>query len=354
MTLKRSIFFVVVFLLCFNIPSFSIARGSDIDSNPLFKITGMTKQSYSYGYIDKTGKVIISLKYREANDFSDERAVVMTHDLTKYGYIDKTGKMVIKQQFNNGAMDFSEGLAAVGINGKWGYIDKSGKFVIALQYLSAQSFHDGLAVVHHIDGKYKYIDKTGKVAIEINASMEFSDGMTSVGSTYKCGYADVTGKVIIPIKYSECQKFSEGLASVTINTPKISAKGFIDKTGKVVIEPKFNSTVPFSEGLSLVKYNENFQTKEGYVDKSGNIVIKLPPVRQAVSFSEGLAPILTKDKGWGYIDKTGSFVIQPQYVHAERFKNGLAHVSTGNLKNSASDRDAYIDKTGKEVWSRKF
>ena len=211
MTLKRSIFFVGVFLLCFNIPSFSIARGSDIDSNPLFKIAGITKQGYSLGYIDKSGKVIIPLKYREANDFSEDLAVVMTHDLTKYGYIDKTGKMVIKQQFNNGAMAFSEGLAAVGINGKWGYIDKS-----------------------------------------------------------------------------------------------------------------------------------------------GNIVIKLPPVRQAVSFSEGLAPILTKDKGWGYIDKTGGFVIQPQYVHAERFKNGLAHVSTGNLKGSGMDRDAYIDKTGKEVWSRKF
>ena len=353
MKLKRSIFLATVFLLCFDIMSFSIAQGSDIDLNPLFKIAGMTKQGYSLGYIDKTGKVIIPLKFREANDFSEELAVVMTHDNTKYGYIDKTGRMAIKQQFNNGAMAFSEGLAAVGINGKWGYIDKSGKFAIALQYQSAQSFHDGLAVVN-IDGKYKYIDKTGKVAIETNGSADFSDGMANVGSTYKCGYIDVTGKINISLKYSECQQFSEGLASVTINTPKISAKGFIDKKGNVVIEPKFSSTVPFSEGLSLVKYYENLQTKEGYVDKTGNTVIKLPPVSQAVSFSEGLAPILIKDKGWGYIDKTGGFVIQPQYVHAERFKNGLARVSTGNLKDSAMDRDAYIDKTGKEVWSTMF
>lgn len=46
----------------------------------------------------------------------------------KWGYIDKTGKMVIKPQFNC-ARSFSEGLARVWIDGKMGYINKTGKYI---------------------------------------------------------------------------------------------------------------------------------------------------------------------------------------------------------------------------------
>lgn len=45
-----------------------------------------------------------------------------------YGYIDRTGKVVIHPKFDE-ARDFSEGLARVEMNSKWGYIDKKGKFV---------------------------------------------------------------------------------------------------------------------------------------------------------------------------------------------------------------------------------
>jgi hypothetical protein len=47
----------------------------------------------------------------------------------KYGYIDKTGKIVIKPQFDK-AYDFSEGLASISLNGKWGFIDNTGKIAI--------------------------------------------------------------------------------------------------------------------------------------------------------------------------------------------------------------------------------
>ena len=46
----------------------------------------------------------------------------------KWGFIDKTGAMVILPQFGY-VSTFHEGLAAVAVGGKWGYIDKTGKFV---------------------------------------------------------------------------------------------------------------------------------------------------------------------------------------------------------------------------------
>ena len=51
----------------------------------------------------------------------------------KWGYMDKTGKVVIEPQFD-GVRLFSEGLANVWIGDKEGYIDKTGKIVINPQF----------------------------------------------------------------------------------------------------------------------------------------------------------------------------------------------------------------------------
>jgi hypothetical protein len=69
---------------------------------------------------------------------------------------------IIKPQFD--LVDhFSEGLAAVQINGNWEYIDKNGKTVVEPRSLSrAEDFHHGLANVVTKDSKWGYIDKTGK------------------------------------------------------------------------------------------------------------------------------------------------------------------------------------------------
>jgi hypothetical protein len=54
--------------------------------------------------------------------------------------------MIIEPQFEEAGI-FSEGLAAIEINGKWGYIDKSGKLVIEPQFTDAWNFSEGLAPV---------------------------------------------------------------------------------------------------------------------------------------------------------------------------------------------------------------
>ena len=105
----------------------------------------------------------------------------------KWGFIDKTGKVVIPPQFD-WTMEFSEGLAAVVIHtetrtpnpnsgedirttSKWGYIDPTGKMVIKPQFDCAGTFENGLAQVtiesdSWQDRKIGYIDKTGKYVWE--------------------------------------------------------------------------------------------------------------------------------------------------------------------------------------------
>ena len=71
------------------------------------------------GFINTSGKEIVSPKYTSAQDFSEGLAVVELNG--KYGFINTQGKEVIKPKYED-ALSFSEGLAAVKINGKWGYI----------------------------------------------------------------------------------------------------------------------------------------------------------------------------------------------------------------------------------------
>ena len=47
----------------------------------------------------------------------------------RYGYIDKSGKIVINPQFEQ-ASNFYEGLASVRMGNRWGYVDKNGKIVM--------------------------------------------------------------------------------------------------------------------------------------------------------------------------------------------------------------------------------
>ena len=70
---------------------------------------------------------------------------------SKYGFIDKSGKVVIEPQFDD-AGGFSEGLARVEKDGKWGFIDKSGKVVIEPQFDEVGDFSEGFGKVKK-DGK---------------------------------------------------------------------------------------------------------------------------------------------------------------------------------------------------------
>ena len=85
-------------------------------------------------------------------------------DNGKWGYIDKTGKLVIPCQWE-ATEGFSEKLAAVkDATGKWGYIDTKGNVVIPCQWYGAGYFNSsGQAEV--LDKSYKkhIINKQGEI-----------------------------------------------------------------------------------------------------------------------------------------------------------------------------------------------
>lgn len=134
----------------------------------------------------------------------------------KYGYIDKTGKVVIAPQYEN-TMGFSEGLAATRKDGKYGFIDTKGEWVIKPQFDFTYKFSDGLAMVR-VGKQYAWIDKTGKIVIQPRdydeVALGFSEGRLAVKKDGKWGYIDKTGRTVAEAKFKKASSFNGGVAQV--------------------------------------------------------------------------------------------------------------------------------------------
>lgn len=310
-----------------------------------------------WGYIDTSGKIVITPQFSKAWCFSEGLALVGVQvpygggTTTNYGYIDRTGKTVIKPQFSV-AHHFSEGLAAAMLptgEGRYGFINKQGKFTIAPQFKSFTldtilkrktisyypeppynnkgAFHEGLAQV----GPVTFIDKSGRMAVNFKNN----------GAEIRSGYVDY--------RYGYMRTYSEGLAAIIRETPE--GWGYVDKSGTLVIKYQFLEAWDFNDGLAAVSVSLDGgkRGKYGYINRAGKMIVK-PQFDNAGDFSEGLAHVSTEDGLSGYIDKTGKVVLQmpagfwPFPDQRPRssdipFRNGLAGGVMG-----------YIDKTGRIIW----
>lgn len=116
------------------------------------------KLESKWGYINKIGKLIIPLKYEEANEFAKARAAVKLKG--KWGFIDKSDNVIAAFRYEE-VKEFSDAFAAVKLKGKWGYIDKTGYVIIPFKYNFASRFIKGEAEVD-LNGKTIIINKKGK------------------------------------------------------------------------------------------------------------------------------------------------------------------------------------------------
>ena len=93
--------------------------------------------------------------------------------------------------------------------------------------------------------------------------------------------------------------------------------------------------------------------KWGYIDRNGKWVIN-PQFDEVDDFSDNGLAAVAIDSKWGYIDRTGKWIVQPQFDYAEMFyyKDGLAKVGYNKERNEYgiySYNEGLIDKSGKMI-----
>lgn len=146
-----------------------------VDGHSLVRI-GLPPHA-DYALIDRKGDVKFRLQTLHCKTASEG---LMRFELDgKWGFIDRTGKMVIPPTYD-AAYDFSEGLAAVRVGNGWGYINHDNKLVINIEHHVAEEFQGGLARVTWPGGKWGYIDQTGKRVWESAIPGGFSMGSGDV------------------------------------------------------------------------------------------------------------------------------------------------------------------------------
>lgn len=297
-------------------PSFLHGRPAGVSST-----IAPAKKRGSYGYIDKTSKMVIPAEFEQASNFNNGYA-----EITKDGQsvlIDKTGQYVTPFYTSSKEMNNNE------IYKAFKTYEKTNKSNYCIDPNEVRSKYSSYSV----DGKTYEIFKQ-------NQSYCFYEGRARVrfiGHFYKVresrtGFINKERQMVIEPIYSYGDTFSEGLSAVTL--PEDTSKyGYIDLNGKMVIPPKFFRAKPFKEGVAVVTVfdftknsyiGEGSNGLKGLIDKSGNYIVK-PQYTELEELSEGLMAVKKDDK-YGYIDKTGNIVIDFKYLYADKFYEGLARV----------------------------
>ena len=242
----------ILFPLCLLLSLSSFAQSSftylaSFDKVALYGFAdsaGNTKTIGLYNLImkPKEGFSVVWAGQQSSNDY----------DNIRYGFTKADGTVLVTPKYSK-AESFSEGMAVVRKAGgfmaekPYGFIDTRGKEAIPLQYKYAHSFSQGLAAVAMEEKKWYFIDKSGATKIEgpfLDAD-DFSEGMAGVSVEYDMG---------------------SGVKSFR--------KGYIDRTGKMVVKPEYNYTEPFRKGVAVVhilEYPKSGPSKSyvALIDKMG-------------------------------------------------------------------------------------
>lgn len=128
-----------------------------------------------WGILTANGEQLAEVKFDSVGVFHDGLAVVKAAE--RYGYIDRSGAIVIPIQWMT-AYDFSEGLAALRVDKKhFQFINTAGTVVIkSKKYDSVGRFRNGVCRVVK-GGKVKWIDTKGKeLKDESNSTKEEDEG----------------------------------------------------------------------------------------------------------------------------------------------------------------------------------
>lgn len=161
------------------------------------------------------------------------------------------------------------------------------------------------------------------------------------------GYVNVLGEFAIEPQFVLANEFSEGLASVSMDG---QTTGFINRLGEMVIPPQFVYAGQFVQGLAnvgLPNPDADQPFVVAYIDRRGTLMFNGARFAAAEPFSEGLAAVSVDGKRYGYINRAGQFVIEPQFAYAEPFSEGVAAVQIG-------EQFGYIDASGQVVIAAQY
>ncbi|MBO7554394.1 MAG: WG repeat-containing protein, partial [Neisseriaceae bacterium] len=147
------------------------------------------------------------------------------------------------------------------------------------------------------------------------------------------GFADETGKIVIPMQYDKAWSFKNGLAKIEKN----KRYGLIDKSGKIISD-EYDFIGNIDYGFAKIKQKDKY----GLMDKNGKIIIPCEYDDILTLTKEPDLIAVKKDNQWGFVDKNNSTIIPFVYEQVWNFHNGFAKIRN-------NQQYGIIDLTGKII-----
>ncbi len=182
---------------------------------PFFDGFAKVWEGESGGIIDRQGTWVIPPGHKcLGNRFTEGKVKAMRGE--RWGFLDVSNRWVVEPRFES-VGDFSDGHAAVELDGKWGYVDGSDRLVIPPRFNKVSEFSEGLAAVWFIGE---------------NDGCEEDPGISGVDGGGAWGYIDRDGAIVIEPRFSRADYFEGGKARVRLGAG--GPRAFIDRCGEIL------------------------------------------------------------------------------------------------------------------------
>ena len=227
-----------------------------------------------YGFIDSVGNRIIEPEFLWVSTFHNGLAMAVVDTI----YLEVPDSMA----FEVGEMDTI--INVYRMYAKYGYIDRSGEFVIEPKFTSYVNMPNIGFVVKDMDNCSNALYRH---------SFRNKRAMFYDTTTWKNGYIDTKGDIVIKPKYYYSEPFSQGKAVVRDNVGErlylkewcVTASklrcAYIDTIGNAITDFKFEKLSTFNGRCGIGSYKEVFKTSSDdngsftehnyIIDKEGNL-----------------------------------------------------------------------------------
>lgn len=286
--------------------------------------------------------------------YTGQYCVVFSSDHNNYNLLDRKGDTVFADWVQGKVFMFPDGgvVTTDSSTGTMIYMGQNGEVIYTL-HLSADAIFgtEDLIAYRTAEGNWGAINKkTGfellKPIYQYISERGLVDSRLLLEYNDKYGYADCSGKIVIPFQYDYAEDFSCNLAKVEIG----NGYGFIGTDGQYVIQPIDNDIIwyqPYYKDNVLVYSKANREW--GYIDQNGNVLSQFPAETQGV-FNESysnLADHMTTyydpdTQKTGYANINGTITLHPQWDAGSAFDEGIATIENDGLC-------GLIDPEGKQV-----
>mgnify|MGYP001609616019 CR=1 FL=1 len=295
--------------------------------------TAVVRKFNRYGFINRSGNLIIGFKYEKAENFQEGLAVVLKGD--KYGYITEADQVQIPFEYSQ-ALSFRDGKALVCKNGNWYFINidgrKVGEIKLDKSIAGARYFKgDGRICITYSDDTETLLNKNGKFIWNFEPT-------SPVTLWYFKSF-----KHIFELNSPEIYKvqFTNGTYGLVDDRLKTISKKYLsdfsfDENNLAIVHDKVTDEKKVNGSTTLT-----YESFYNVMNDRGQELLEKPYSKIEVS-SFGAYRVQGKYARWGLLDPTMSEKVKCEYHSIKQLANDISLVSQIE---SITNQDSEIIKT---------